>query len=112
MIVRVAALALFALAPWSIDGGSAPAWRAAAGPMPDTSDCADPSESGSMLDEPSVQTDPERPITENAALSDDDVNGDDDQDDGVCRSNTLELWFQRQPPFVLQVLNATARSQS
>ncbi len=68
-----------------------------------SSECMGVLQSGPSLDDPSVQTDPDRPIQEKAADDGDDQaqpgepgyddnNDQSDNDaDGVCRSETLEL---------------------
>ncbi len=112
MIVRVAALALFALAPW-IGGAGSIASSGTARPVEAApSECDN--QNAPSLDEPSVDTDAGRPITEKVAVpADDEDDQDDDQDSGgVCRSETLELWFQQEPLPTLQVLNVTARVNS
>jgi hypothetical protein len=105
VIVRVAALALFALAPWAGGAGSA-ASLVTVHPVDATpSECAD--QNSPSLDEPSVDTDAGRPITEKDALPNDDEDDQDSQADGACRSETLELWFQHKPMPVIQALNLT-----
>ena len=50
------------------------------------------------MDDPNVDTDADRPITEKADDGDDDdAGGDVGIDGGVCRSQTLELRFQLEP---------------
>ena len=98
MIVRVAVLSIFALIPWAAESGSQRAQSVRSVEVA-PSDCDNRSDS--LLDEPSVQTDPGRPIVEKADLDDDD----NDADDGTCRSDTLELWHEQEPTFGLLALN-------
>ncbi len=100
MIVRVAVLIIFALTPWTAENGTQRA-QSVRSVEAAPSDCDNRSDS--LLDEPSVQTDPGRPIVEKANSDDDD--NDNDVDDGTCRSDTLELWHEQEPTFGLLVLN-------
>ena len=109
VIVRVAALALFALVPWSVHSGSAASSRAQSSAADDTPSACNDQDQSDPLDEPSVQTDPARPITEDAA---DEGDNDGETDDGMCRSQTLELWFPQKPSFLVQALNDTDRATS
>jgi hypothetical protein len=110
VIVRVAALALFALAPWAVGAGSAVSSRAAHPVEAMPSECEE--QNSPSLDEPSVDTDAGRPITEKVALPTGDEDDQDDQDGGFCRSETLELWSQQEPMPVRQALNIATRANS
>ena len=105
MIVRVAVLIVFALTPLAAESGTQRA-QSLRSVQVAPSDCDNRSDS--LLDEPSVQTDPGRPIVEKA----DSDEGDSDADDGVCRSDTLELWHEQEPAFGLLVLNDSSRKSS
>ena len=109
MIVRVAVLALFALVPWIGEAGSAADSRMALPVEMMPSPCG---EQSAPLDEPSVDTDPGRPITEEAALPADDDGGDQGDLDGACRSESLEFWFQQEPPTFIEAMNATPKARS
>jgi hypothetical protein len=110
VIVRVAVLALFVLAPWAGGAGSAASSLTVRPVEAAPSDCED--QNSPSLDEPSVDTDAGRPITEKVASPSDDEDDQDSQDGGACRSETLELWFQQEPMPALQVFNMTARANS
>jgi hypothetical protein len=103
--------ALLAFVPWTGTGGAA--GSRLSHPVEITpSECATESQ-GPMLDDPNVDTDPDRPITENAAmLTDDGDDQSDDDADGMCRSETLELWYQADPSTFMQALAATSRANS
>jgi len=111
VLVKVALFVLFALAPWSAVGPSAGS-RVSFEGEPQTSECGSAKQQGPSFDDPNVDTDPERPITELASLPDDEGDDSDDYADGMCRSETLELWFQPQPNVFIQALAATSRAQS
>lgn len=122
MLVRVALLMSIALVPWTGAGmSSAAGSRASLDEEPRASECGSAKQQGPSLDDPNVDTDPERPITEQASLGDDgdaggdgDAQGDgsDDYADGMCRSETLELWFQPESNIFIQALAATERALS
>ena len=113
MLVRIALLMAFAVVPWT-GMSSAAGSRASLDEEPQTSECGTGKQQGPSFDDPSVDTDPERPITELASLSDEE-DGDDQSDDyadGMCRSETLELWFQPEPNIFLQASAAVTRALS
>lgn len=95
MLVRIAFALLISLAfvPWT-GMSSAAGSRVSFDEEPQTSECGSAKQQGPSFDDPNVDTDPGRPITEHASLPDEE--GDDQSDDyadGMCRSETLELWF-------------------
>lgn len=87
------------LKTWVDDGGAMP------------SECGDPDQ-GSSLDDPSVDTDPDRPIMDLASDSDDEADPRDDDADGMCRSQTLELWFPRERATFIEARLASAARDS
>ncbi len=114
MLIRFAMFALLAFVPWtgmsSAVGSRVPS-SGDASPGPECS--VGSQDQGPSLDDPNVDTDPDRPIIENAAMSMDD--GDDQSDDdadGMCRSETLELWYQPNPSIFMQALAVRSRADS
>jgi hypothetical protein len=55
-------------------------------------ECDGSLKSGPSPDDPNVDTDPDRPITEKAAGYEDEQSA--DEPDDACRSETLEHWFE------------------
>jgi hypothetical protein len=113
VLVRFVLLMLLALVPWT-GMSSAAGSRVAFDEEPQVSDCGGDSKGqGPSLDDPNVDTDPERPITELASGFADEEEGEDQSDDyadGMCRSETLELWYQPDPTIFIQALAATRRA--
>jgi hypothetical protein len=84
---------------------------------PGLTDCNGALQTGPSLDDPNVDTDPERPITEHAShvTREGEEDGDDQSDndaDGQCRSETLELWHQEDPDAMVHVMLETGRAHS
>ena len=117
MLVRIALLMLFAFLPWAGMSSAGPNVAVDEELAPPT-ECGSSKEQGPSLDDPNVDTDPGRPITEEASMPGEGMPGDDggdysdDDADGMCRSETLELWFQPEPNIFLQALAATSRALS
>lgn len=113
MLVRFALLIVLAILPWSgmsvaADSGMTPEEE------PPGSSCSTGSlYQGPSLDDPNVDTDPERPIVEMASMPSEEGDAQsDDGADGMCRSETLELWFQFEGPYFKQALAPTSRALS
>jgi hypothetical protein len=111
---------VLALVPWMNSAASSRVSFFDQEAPPPTSECGTSPNQGPSLDDPSVDTDPDRPVTEHASMSDDegDDSGDegddssDDNADGMCRSETLELWFQPEPNTFVEARLATAATDS
>ena len=79
-------------------------------------ECNGSLQTGPSLDDPNVDTDPERPILEHAShvTREGEDDGDDDQSDngadGQCRSETLELWHQNDPDSLVHAALETHRA--
>ena len=103
MLVRIALLMSLSLVPWT-GMSSAAGSRVSLDEEPQTSECGTAKQQGPSFDDPNVDTDPGRPITEHASLSDEEEGDDqsDDYADGMCRSETLELWFPPEPTVSLR----------
>jgi hypothetical protein len=116
VLVRIAFVMFLAFLPWSAPSSTASPRLANFDEQspPPLSECGgSATNQGPSLDDPNVDTDPDRPIMEKASVPDGDDDGDDDGDadggdssdddaDGMCRSETLELWFQPEPSMFLQ----------
>lgn len=122
MLVNIALLMSLALMPWT-HASSIADTRVSLDDAPGISKCGSAQQQqGPSLDDPNVDTDPDRPITEHASMNDGPPDGDDDQGEdeaqgdefsnGMCRSETLELWFERDPNMFLHASLATARTVS
>ncbi|MBI1210271.1 MAG: hypothetical protein GC190_02310 [Alphaproteobacteria bacterium] len=112
MFVQIAFGMLLVLMPWAADRANGDRLTSFDNDAPATSECASPSQ-GPSFDDPNVDTDPDRPIMEQVATPGDD--GDDSSDDdadGMCLSQTLELWFEREPKVFLQASTALKRAIS
>jgi hypothetical protein len=107
VLVRIAFVAFLAFVPWTAVSSTASPRLAnfdEESPPP-LSECGgSTTNQGPSLDDPSVDTDPDRPIMEKVSAPDGDDDGDssDDDADGMCRSETLELWFQPEPSIFVQ----------
>ena len=109
VLVRFALFVLLAFAPWSATSSTAGS-RVDFEGEPHTSECGSAKQQGPSFDDPNVDTDPERPITEHASAPEDEGDGTDDDADGMCRSETLELWFQPEPNIFIQALAVARRA--
>ena len=113
MLVRFALVMVLAFLPWTgMNSAAGPRFSGDEDVAP-PSKCGSSSEQGPSLDDPNVDTDPDRPITENASMAGDE--GDDQSDDdadGMCRSETLELWFQPEPAIFVLALAEISRADS
>lgn len=121
MLARFALLASLALVPWTGLSSAADSRLATIDDEePQASECGSAKQQGPSLDDPNVDTDPERPIVEHASLSNEESGGGDEEDggqsddfaDGMCRSETLELWFQPEPNPFVHALAETGRALS
>jgi hypothetical protein len=113
VLVRFVLLVLFAFVPWTSMSVAADSGIAPEGEGPGSECSAGSLYQGPSLDDPNVDTDPERPIVEDAAFPGEE--GDDQSDDGadgMCRSETLELWFQFEGPYSREALAPTSRAIS
>ena len=123
MLVRVLVLVVAALGFGVAGAGSSPRSLAldeqAAPPAP--LQCGADALHGPSLDDPNVDTDPDRPITHKASFGDDgdDAEGGDEGEgdqsdndaDGQCRSESLELQFQQDPDTLVLALADIGRAQ-
>lgn len=110
MLVRFALLMSLAFVPWT-GMSSAAGSRVVLDEEPQVSECGDSKGQGPSLDDPNVDTDPERPITELASrFAEEDEDQSDDYADGMCRSETLELWYHPEPTIFIDALAATSRA--
>jgi hypothetical protein len=122
VIARFAVLALMVLGL-----GSAGAVSPVSGPRlvadeetPDAApvECTGELQTGPSLDDPNVDTDPERPIMEHTSMvtgegeEDGDGGQNDDGADGQCRSETLELWHQNDPNALVHAMLETHLTNS
>ena len=126
MIARFAVLALMVLGFGAAEAAPSPvpeflliADEGTPGVGP--TECNGGLQAGPSLDDPNVDTDPERPIMEHASvvMDDSDDQGDGDQGDqsdngaeGQCRSETLELWHHHDFDAIVQAMVETYRAHS
>jgi len=68
-------------------------------------------QSGPSLDDPNVDTDPDRPLMDQTST--DGANADEQSDDdpnGMCRSESLEMWDSEDPDAFLSVMLESGRA--